>query len=284
MIGVTRLPGLWVQCFSFRHCPQLPGACSDPVPPWSWRSSAPPPDRYRSAAANKRRRLTPADRVLWVASFPNLEGLALDTGYRQTRDGHRLARKGFRLFWTWKVRRGKPGRPRVSCEVRDLVAWHTGQRPKQGSTLNAIWRWTCSNCIVHCNVSWLSPSHEGCLRHRLGKPKQRCRLQLRAWIEGPLWGDLGDDQLVTLNASCTTTFSLANGRGVWPTGQSTLRRRFLCQHMGRGKAKNFTIDHNLPCFRGPAESDVLCAWSRDFGMRVDDGHRFLHISTDYTTY
>lgn len=64
--------------------------------------------------------LTPADRVLWVASFPNLEGLALDTGYSQTRDGHRLARKGFRLFWTWKVRRGKPGRPRVSCEVRDL--------------------------------------------------------------------------------------------------------------------------------------------------------------------
>jgi hypothetical protein len=120
MIGVNRLPGLWVQCFLFRHCPLLPDACSDPVPPWSWRSSAPTPDRYRSARANKRPRLTPADRVLWVASFPNLEGLALDTGYSQTRDGHRLARKGFRLFWTWKVRRGKPGRPRVSCEVRDL--------------------------------------------------------------------------------------------------------------------------------------------------------------------
>lgn len=29
MIGVTRLPGSWVQCFLFRHCPLLPDACSD---------------------------------------------------------------------------------------------------------------------------------------------------------------------------------------------------------------------------------------------------------------
>ncbi len=30
-------------------------------------------------------------------------------------------RKGFRLFWTWKSRRGKPGRPPVSREIRDLI-------------------------------------------------------------------------------------------------------------------------------------------------------------------
>jgi len=30
-------------------------------------------------------------------------------------------RKGFRLFWAWRVRQGKPGRPRVSREVRDLT-------------------------------------------------------------------------------------------------------------------------------------------------------------------
>ena len=30
-------------------------------------------------------------------------------------------RKGFRLFWTWKSRRGKPSRPPVSREIRDLV-------------------------------------------------------------------------------------------------------------------------------------------------------------------
>ncbi len=30
-------------------------------------------------------------------------------------------RKGFRLFWTWKSRRGKPGRPPVSREIRNLI-------------------------------------------------------------------------------------------------------------------------------------------------------------------
>ena len=30
-------------------------------------------------------------------------------------------RKGFRLFWTWKVRRGQRGRPSVSMEIRKLI-------------------------------------------------------------------------------------------------------------------------------------------------------------------
>src|SRR5437879_8849470 len=30
-------------------------------------------------------------------------------------------RKGFRLFWTWKVRHGQPGRPSVLKDVRDLI-------------------------------------------------------------------------------------------------------------------------------------------------------------------
>jgi hypothetical protein len=30
-------------------------------------------------------------------------------------------RAGFRLFWTWKVRRGQPGRPAISREIRDLI-------------------------------------------------------------------------------------------------------------------------------------------------------------------
>jgi hypothetical protein len=30
-------------------------------------------------------------------------------------------RKGFRLFWTWKVRRGQPGRPSISKEIRKLI-------------------------------------------------------------------------------------------------------------------------------------------------------------------
>jgi hypothetical protein len=30
-------------------------------------------------------------------------------------------RKGFRVFWAWKVRRGKPGRPTVPKGVRALI-------------------------------------------------------------------------------------------------------------------------------------------------------------------
>jgi hypothetical protein len=30
-------------------------------------------------------------------------------------------RKGFRLFWTWKVRHGQPGRPAIPKEVRELI-------------------------------------------------------------------------------------------------------------------------------------------------------------------
>ena len=30
-------------------------------------------------------------------------------------------RAGFRLFWTWKVRRGQPGRSVISREIRDLI-------------------------------------------------------------------------------------------------------------------------------------------------------------------
>ena len=41
-------------------------------------------------------------------------------------------RKGFRLFWTRKIHRGKPGRPRVSEEVRDLFRMMSRNNPLWG--------------------------------------------------------------------------------------------------------------------------------------------------------
>ena len=38
-------------------------------------------------------------------------------------------RRGFRLFWTWKIRRGKRGRPSVPQEVRDLVRTVSRENP-----------------------------------------------------------------------------------------------------------------------------------------------------------
>ena len=40
-------------------------------------------------------------------------------------------RKGFRLYWIWKSRAGKKGRPRVSREVRELI--------QKMSRANPIW-------------------------------------------------------------------------------------------------------------------------------------------------
>jgi hypothetical protein len=42
-------------------------------------------------------------------------------------------RRGFRLFWTWKVRRGQPGRPRVAAEVRALIRQMSRENPLWGA-------------------------------------------------------------------------------------------------------------------------------------------------------
>ena len=42
-------------------------------------------------------------------------------------------RKGFRLFWTWKVRRGQPGRPAIARETRDLIRRMSRENPTWGA-------------------------------------------------------------------------------------------------------------------------------------------------------
>ena len=42
-------------------------------------------------------------------------------------------RKGFRLFWTWKVRHGQLGRPVISREVRDLIRKMCRENPCWGA-------------------------------------------------------------------------------------------------------------------------------------------------------
>ena len=77
--------------------------------------------RVLKRSARKRPKLTPADRLFWVF-LSRVWG-----DWRSTLDIVKPAtaiawhRKGFRLFWTWKIRHGRVGRPAVSCEVRDLI-------------------------------------------------------------------------------------------------------------------------------------------------------------------
>src|SRR6201993_2648049 len=66
----------------------------------------------------KRPKLTSADRLLWAwlcAAWSDWRSALVIVKPETVIVWHR---KGFRLFWTWKVRRGQPGRPPVSKEIR----------------------------------------------------------------------------------------------------------------------------------------------------------------------
>jgi len=81
----------------------------------------------------KRPKLTSADRLLWVwlcSVWPDWR-LGLSIMKASTIVGWH--RKGFRLFWTWKIRRGKPGRPGVPKEVRELIRTMSRENPLWGA-------------------------------------------------------------------------------------------------------------------------------------------------------
>src|SRR5260370_27810223 len=66
----------------------------------------------------KRPKLTPADRLLWAwlcAVWNDWQSSVLIVKAATVIGWHR---KGFRLFWTWKIRHGKPGRPSVPKDGR----------------------------------------------------------------------------------------------------------------------------------------------------------------------
>src|SRR5271166_807389 len=84
-------------------------------------------------SATKRPKLTAGDRLLW---------LWLSSIWRDWRSALAIVRPetvvawhraGFRLFWTWKVRRGQPGQPVISREVRDLIRKMCRQNPTWGA-------------------------------------------------------------------------------------------------------------------------------------------------------
>jgi hypothetical protein len=84
-------------------------------------------------SAKKRLRLNNSDRVLsiglsrvWTEWRSALVIVKPDTVIV----GHRRA---FRIVWTWKVRRGKPGRPAVTAEIRALIRRMSRENPGWGA-------------------------------------------------------------------------------------------------------------------------------------------------------
>jgi hypothetical protein len=72
-------------------------------------------------SSRKRPRLTRLDRLLWVWLSRIWSDWRSALAIVEPETVVAWHRKGFRLFWTWKVRHGQPGRPVISREVRDLI-------------------------------------------------------------------------------------------------------------------------------------------------------------------
>ena len=81
----------------------------------------------------KRPKLAPADRLVWACLS------AVWSGWRSAliivKPNTVIAwhRRSFRLFWTWKVRRGQPGRPAIPKNVRELIRRLSHENPLWGA-------------------------------------------------------------------------------------------------------------------------------------------------------
>ena len=84
-------------------------------------------------SAPKRLQLTSVDRLFWVwlrRVWNDWKSALLIVKPETVIAWHR---KGFRLFWRWKIQHGKPGRPAVPPEVRDLIRMMSGNNPCWGA-------------------------------------------------------------------------------------------------------------------------------------------------------
>jgi putative transposase len=81
----------------------------------------------------KRPRLSAVDRWLWVSLSHNWSGWR--AAFKLLKPATVLGwhYKGFQLFWTWKCRHGRPGRPTVSLELRQLIRRMSRENPLWGA-------------------------------------------------------------------------------------------------------------------------------------------------------
>jgi len=86
-----------------------------------------------SERTSPRLKLCPADRLLWVILsriLPTWRDALVIVKPETVVGWHR---KGFRLFWTWKSRRRRGGRPAIPREVRDLIRRVSRDNPLWGA-------------------------------------------------------------------------------------------------------------------------------------------------------
>ena len=81
----------------------------------------------------KRPRLRRRDRVFWVwvsGFWPNWQSALIIV---QPETVIRWHRQGFKLYWRWKSHKGRPGRPPIEREIRDLIRRMSRENPIWGA-------------------------------------------------------------------------------------------------------------------------------------------------------
>ena len=84
-------------------------------------------------SVRKRPKLTAADRLFWVFLSRVWDDWRSALDIVQPATVIAWHRQGFRLFWIWKIRHGRVGRPAVACEVRDLIRKMSRENPLWGA-------------------------------------------------------------------------------------------------------------------------------------------------------
>jgi putative transposase len=84
-------------------------------------------------SAKKRLPLNNADRLFWIGLSRVWAEWRSALGIVKPDTVIGWHRKAFRTFWTWEVRRGRPGRPAVSADIRALIRRMSGENPGWGA-------------------------------------------------------------------------------------------------------------------------------------------------------
>ena len=77
----------------------------------------------------KRLVLNRSDRCLWVWLSRGWSGWRSSLIIVKPETVISWHRQGFRWYWTWKIRHGRSGRPRVPKETRDLIRTMSRENP-----------------------------------------------------------------------------------------------------------------------------------------------------------
>ena len=81
----------------------------------------------------KRPKLRPRDRVFWVLLSRLWSNWRSALAIVQPETVIQWYRMGFKLYWHWKSRAGKPGRPPIEREIRDLIRRMSRENPTWGA-------------------------------------------------------------------------------------------------------------------------------------------------------